>query len=141
MRIYYMDEPLNKEEWQSIKNFLAERDGVNSIKAVEQIRVPMVLPIPGTNGKFKEDITERINLIKNNLLKAGLRRDQGSQIVWVLPRDLDWGSIFQMAIYEITGFFPYIVQRWFYLDEQIIRRDIRLIDGHGMMGYKEKGET
>ena len=137
MKIYYLDEPLNEEELESIKEFLTEREGNLYTEVIDQIRIPTVLPTPDIDGYYRDDIKKLIDHVKRNLVKTGFLRDSGQQIVFVLAKDNFWNGIFQLAISEVTGFYPYIVQRWYYNGDQCVRRDIRLIDGHGMMGYKD----
>jgi hypothetical protein len=83
------------------------------------------------------DAASDIELLKKHLIRAGLRKDAGRQVVWAMPKDTAWGVRFQLSIFEITGFYPYVVQRWSRDDAgALVKRDIRLIDGHGMMGGK-----
>jgi len=137
MKIYYLDEPLNQGELESIQEFLVEREGIKYANIIEQIRIPAVLPAPDLDGKYRNDLRKLIDNVKNNFVRAGLIRDYGQQIVFVMSKDNFWNGIFQLAISEITGFYPYVVQRWYYVDDKIVRGDIRLIDGQGLMGYKD----
>jgi len=140
MRIYYLDEPLNDEEVVFVTKSVLEKDytELSSVKLFEQIRVPGVWPAPNAKGLYEGTGPEpHINLVRNNLQKAGISRDIGKQVVWVMPKVTYWGVIFQMAIFEETGLHPYAAQRWYFEDGKTIKGDIRLIDGHGMMGGKE----
>ena len=137
MRIYYLDEPLSNGDLQFIKEFLEVREGKNALELIEQIRIPTLLKTPDLNGKYKDDIRDLIELSKKILIKSNLLKDYGKQIVWVIPKDNFWSGIFQMAISEITGYHPYVVQRWYLEDDKWVRRNIRLIDSHGIMGYKD----
>lgn len=136
MRIYYLDKPLNEEELKFVKQALCEREGLQSIQVVEQIRVPTVLPIPGKEKVFEEDVAQRTRLAMKNLFRAGLKKDIGSQVTRVMPKETHWGAVFELAIYEVTGFAPYVVQRWRYDGNHLVKGPIRLIDGHGMIGGK-----
>jgi hypothetical protein len=108
MKIYYLNEALNEEELESIKEFLAEREGTKYIEVIDQIRIPTVLPTLDIDGYFRDDVRKLIDLVKKNLHKTGLLRDSGGQIVFVLGKDNFWNGIFQLAISEVTGFYPYI---------------------------------
>ncbi|QEM69106.1 hypothetical protein FO488_13670 [Geobacter sp. FeAm09] len=140
MRIYYLDEPLSNDELTFVTKSVLEKDfsELVSVKLFEQIRVPGVWPAPNTNGKYKETSPEpHIALVRKNIQKAGIFRDVGKQVVWVMPKATYWGAIFQMAIFEETGYYPYVAQRWYVEDGESVKGDLRLIDGHGMMGGKE----
>jgi len=137
MRIYYLDEPLNEEELNFAKDALCQKKGLKSIQSIEQIRVPTILPTPGKKGIFEEDVEDRTQLAMNNLIRAGINNDIGTQTTWIMPKETHWGTIFQLAIYEITGFAPYVIQRWRIEGEKKVKRDIRLIDAHGMIGEKD----
>jgi hypothetical protein len=137
MKIYYLDEPLNHQELVLIIEALNEREGNQFTKVIEQIHIPTLLPVPDTNGKYHDDIRKLIDYAKRILIKRGIHKDYGHQVILVLTKEFFWDGIFQLAISEITGFHPYVVQRWYHIDDKLVRGDIRLIDGHGMMGYKD----
>lgn len=137
MRIYYLDEPLDEEEIEFVKQALCQREGLQSIQHIDQIRVPTVLPIPAQKGVFEKDVEGRTQIAINSLSRAGINNDIGSQVTWVMPKNTHWGCVFQLAIWEVTGFAPYVVQRWRYDGDHLVRGDISLIDGHGMMGGKD----
>lgn len=135
-RIYYLDEQLGDHELHevlsAVRSFVAKPVPVES---AEQVRVPGVLPLPDKDGLFKEGGAEtHTTIVRRNLINAGIHNDRGKQVVWVMPKQAYWGNIFQMAIFEETGFFPYMVQRW-YMDEsgEMKRGDLRVINAHGLM--------
>jgi len=139
MRIYYLDEPLIDEEVVFVTNSVLEKDftGQGCDKIFEQIRVPGVWPTPNSKGQYEgTGPKSHINLVRKNLQKAEISRDAGKQVVWVMPKETYWGAIFQMAIFEETGFHPYTAQRWYFENGKQVKGEIRLIDGHGMMGGK-----
>jgi len=137
MRIYYLDEALNNEELTFVKDAIVQREGLGAIQSLEQVRIPTVLPTPSIEGQFQESIEEQIYMLYKNLKNAGIEKDVDKQITFVMPKEAHWGVKIQMAIVELTGFAPYVVQRWSVDDKgKTVRRDIRLIDAHGMFGCK-----
>ncbi|GAB2534186.1 hypothetical protein [Rhodanobacter koreensis] len=133
--VYYLDEPLSDEDRTFILGSLAAREGIGLNSKIIQNRVATVLPAH-VDGTLREP-TSDIELLKKHLVRAGLRKDAGRQVVWVMPKDTAWGARFQLSIFEITGFYPYVLQRWSCNEDgALVKRDTRLIDGHGMMGGK-----
>ena len=132
MKIYYLDEPLDEDELTFLKESIAQFEDIRSIQSMEQKRVPKVLPVPNTEGKFEENIEDRIELVKNSLIKAGIEKDIGNQVTWVLPKEMHWSALFQTAIQEVTGFSPYVAQRWHSEEEGIVKGEMRVLDGHGL---------
>ncbi len=136
---YYLDEPLSPEEREFSEESLLgknSRFGTGATALVEK-RIPNVLPVPGKNGLLSSEPAAHVQLIKANLRRAGIRGDGGKKVLLVIPKELSWGIIFQMAIYEETGYYPYTLQRWYYDEDAIEKREPRIIDGHGMMGGKD----
>lgn len=135
---YYLDEPLTIAERDFAESTLVGPSARFQTGAIEleERRIPNVLPVPGKDGLFATDPSAHIAAIKKNLRKAGIRGDGGVQVLFVLPQSLQWGSLFQMAIYEETGFHPYTLQRWFYDGDEPARREPRILDGHGLIGGK-----
>lgn len=130
-----MDEPLNEADKAFVIEFLVDREAIDSDSMIVQSRVATVLPTHV--GQLIRDPSSDIELLKKHLIRAGLRKDAGRQVVWAMPKDTAWGVRFQLSIFEITGFYPYVIQRWSFDGEgTMVRRDTRLIDGHGMMGGK-----
>lgn len=135
---YYLDEPLSAEEREFAEESLLGEDArfhTGATSLVEK-RIPNILPVPGKDGLFSSDPTAHVQLIKANLRKAGIRGDGGNEVLLVLPKELSWGTVLQMAIYEETGYYPYTLQRWYYRENAIEKGDPRIIDGHGIMGEK-----
>lgn len=131
--VYYLDEPLSDEDAAFVVESLADREGISVDSKIAQNRVANVLPAH-IDGALRMPASD-IELLKKHLVRAGLRKDAGRQIVWVMPRDTAWGVRFQLSIFEITGFYPYVLQRWGHADDgEVVKRNTRLIDGHGMMG-------
>lgn len=135
---YCLDEPLTPEERAFAEETLLGTDARFQTGAteLEERRIPNVLPVPGEEGLFATEPTAHVEAIKKNLRRAGIRGDGGVQVLFVLPQSLQWGSLFQMAIYEETGFFPYVLQRWYYDSEEPERREPRIFDAHGLHGGK-----
>ncbi len=138
MNVYYLDDPLNEEDVEFLIETLCERENLKSVQEINQIRVLFVLPPSNERSSFSEELARKVELLKNNLVKSGIEKDIGTQVAWIQPKDLHWGTIIQTSIFEITGYHPYIVQRWF-LDEELddwIKRGPRIMDSHGMFGLK-----
>lgn len=136
---YYLDEPLSTEEREFAETSLLGKNSrfdTGATTLVEK-RIPNILPLPGKDGLFSSDPRDRIQLIKANLRRAGIRGDGGNQVLLILPKDISWSTIFQMAIYEDTGYYPYTIQRWYYGENTIEKGEPRIMDGHGMMGGKD----
>ena len=127
---YYLDEPLNDVELQFVARVLIGpwakfKPGAT---AILQKRVPQVLPAPGEDGTYSESREQRAERVRPNLQHAGVRADNGRQVVWVMPRDTAWDAIFQFAIREETGLAPFVVQRWCVEGGATVRRDVRVIN-------------
>lgn len=135
MRIYYIDEPLNNSDLVLLKEAISSRDGLRALQKIEQIKIPCVLPMDSDLSNM--DTRKVLELIKGNLLNAGVGNDCGIQVVFVMPQTTHWGVKFQMAIMELTGIGPYTFQRW-RVDEdgKSYRGNSRVIDTHGMFGGK-----
>lgn len=139
LNCYYLDEPLTPEERKFAEETLIGANSYYATGATSLVekRVPNLLPVLDENSSFSDDVTARIQLVKKNLRKAGIRSDGGKQVVFVMPKDIGWSGVFQMAIHEETGFSPYAIQRWYYDEDEPERRDPRILDVHGMIGGKE----
>ena len=127
---YYLDEALSGNELQFAMRTLVGpwasfRTGAS---ALEQKRVPAVLPMPDENGLYRESRELRAGRIRANLRHAGIRTDAGRQVLWVMPRDSEWDAIFQFAIRLETGFAPFVAQRWFEEQGVLVRGSVRVID-------------
>lgn len=132
---YYLDEPLDEQELQLVRQTLLgpwARFKTGAM-ALAQKRVPAVLPAPDTNGIYSESREQRARRIRPHLRRAGMQADNGHQVVWVMPCDTDWDAIFQFAIRHETGFAPFVVQRWFMEDGSLIRKQARIVDTHMLM--------
>jgi hypothetical protein len=127
---YYLDEPLSDEELRFVMQTLTGpwakfRTGA---AALEQKRVPAVLPLPEENGTYAQSREERAEGVRANLRHAGIRADAGRQVLWIAPRDGDWDAIFQFAIRQETGVAPFVAQRWFEQDGRLVRGSMRVVD-------------
>ncbi len=127
---YYLDDPLSDDELHFVSQALVGpwakfRTGAS---ALVQKRVPAVLPLPNGDGLYDENREQRAERIRTNLRHAGIRTDNGRQVVWVMPRDTDWDAIFQFAIRKETGLAPYVAQRWFMEDGVLVRGSVRVVD-------------
>jgi hypothetical protein len=127
---YYLDEPLAGDDLQFVQRTLIgpwSKFHTNAA-ALEQKRVPAVLPLPDEHGVYAENREQRAHTVRANLRHAGIRADHGRQVVWVAPRDTDWDAIFQFAIREETGLAPFVAQRWFIENGIAVRGSTRVID-------------
>jgi hypothetical protein len=127
---YYLDEPLTDEELAFVQQTLIGPWAKFKTRAdaLVQKRVPAVLPTPDEHGHYDESREQRALRVRANLRHAGIRNDNGRQVVWVMPRDSDWDAIFQFAIREETGLAPFVAQRWF-IDQGVpVRGTIRVVD-------------
>lgn len=130
---YYLDEPLSEVELDFAGGILLGpwarfRTGAS---ALAQKRVPAVLPLPDDHGVYAQTREERARIVSANLRHAGIRQDNGRQVVWVMPQDMSWDAIFQFAIRTETGFGPYVVQRA--ASELDMERGMRVIDTHMLL--------
>lgn len=87
MKIYYLGEPMNKKELEFVKEYLIDREGNTYIDIIDQIRIPTVLPTPDIDGFYRDDLRKFFNYVKRKLVKAGLEKDSGQQIVFVMAKD------------------------------------------------------
>ncbi len=139
VRCYYLDQPLSRAELSSVRETVAYRESVEADEIeLKQVQVPSVWPAmsPGQYNEPRES-ERHTQLVRRNLQNAGIRQDVGRQVVWVMPKETYWGVVFQLAIFEETGFYPYTVQRWSMKGSRIVRGPLRVIDGHGMMGGRD----
>lgn len=129
---YYLDEPLAEQELPFVEKTLLGpwAKFKTGASALEQKRVPLVLPTPGADGMYAGDRERRAEQMRSNLRRAGMRADIGRQVVWIMPRDSEWDAIFQFAIRLETGFAPYVVQRWFMENDTLARGPVRVVDTH-----------
>ncbi len=131
MRIYYLDEALADQELEQLRVAVCNPAAETPL---DQVRVPCVLP--ATQGpEDTHDATDRhlYQLAIRHLRRAGLDRDFGHQVGWVLPRDTRWREIFQTAIDRVTGYLPVTIQRWRATDHGTLERaPLCVMDMHGM---------
>lgn len=139
LNIYYLDDPLTDEELEFLKETLCEWETFKSIQDIRQVRVPSVFPSKNIDGKYEGNISERIELVKKNLINAGIQQDIGTQVVWIQPKEVHWGVTCSTAIGDITGFLPYIIQRWFFDNDKDdwYRDSPRITDSHSAFGLKK----
>lgn len=127
---YYLDEALDTEELDFVGRTLLGpwarfKTGTTELK---QIRVPFVIPVPDAHGVYDLNPEQRAQGISANLRHAGILADQGRRVAWVMPHDISWDAIFQFAIRRTTGQGPFVVQRWFAQEGQLVRGPVRVID-------------
>jgi hypothetical protein len=127
---YYIDEPLDDDELQFVSQALIGpwakfKTGASSLV---QKRIPLLLPTPDTKGVYAESREQRAERIRPALQRTGMRADNGRQVVWVMPGDMEWDAIFQFAIREETGLAPYVAQRWFMEEGKAVRKPVRVVN-------------
>jgi hypothetical protein len=127
---YYLDNPLSADERRFVEQALLGpwAKFKTCASSLEEKRVPVVLPLPNENGEYNDTPQQRAELVRHHLQHAGIRRDAGHQVVWIMPRDQQWDAVFQYAIRRETGFGPFVVQRWYREGEHTVRGQIRVID-------------
>lgn len=127
---YYIDEPLTDQELHFVTQILIGPWAKFKTRAssLVQKRVPLVLPTPDANGAYAEDREQRAERVRPNLRHAGIRADNGRQVVWVMPRETEWDAIFQFAIREETGLAPFVAQRWFIEDGMPVHKEVRVVN-------------
>lgn len=127
---YYLDEPLTESELDFVKQSLIGPWAKFKTRAtdIEQRRVPAVLPAPDEHGMYAESREQRAERMRANLRHAGIRANNGRQVVWIMARDAEWDAIFQFAIREETGYAPYVAQRWFVQNGSLVRGPVRVLD-------------
>ena len=127
---YYLDEPLDGDDLEFARRTLLghwARFHTGAFELVQK-RVPAVLPTPDEHGHYAEDREQRAERVRANLRHAGIRADNGRQVVWVTPRDAEWDAIFQYAIREETGLGPFVAQCWLTENGTRSRGSLRVID-------------
>lgn len=141
VKCFYLDEPLLPEEEALVLDALAARGALKDREKAqfEYRRVPSVLPVRNTTGvNLNDEVAHLTDLLRKHLRRAGIRSLR-TQPLWLMPKETYWGVIFQLACYEETGFYPYVIQRWRPAEDgSLVRAEVRLIDGHGMMGFKDE---
>lgn len=131
MLAFYIDETLTEGEEAEALGALALR-GVK-LDRLEYRRIPCVFPAmndPITNEKMLE-------VLQGHVRNAGV--PIGSQSMFIVPKDgIRWAVLLQEAFYQVTGFYPIMIQQWQRPladgDDSITRRDyLNMIDMHAVM--------
>jgi len=128
MRIYYLEESLPDGDLQ----FVADALGLDSLP--EQVRIPYVLPLLAAETDYVAASVRHEALLRTHLRRAGIGRDQGSQVAFVAPRDMHWYSVIIRAIAAETGFYPYLVQTAAQRAAIGNPGEVRLLDTEGLIG-------
>ena len=133
--VYYLDEPLAGHELAFACEALADLEGTGPSLRIEQFRVPSLLPV--RDAEAAGTLTGDVKLVQRHLLRAGMQRHAGRQIGWVMPKELAWGLRLQEAIWSVTGYYPYMIQRWIpdYAGHLTVR-SMRVTDLHAALGGK-----
>jgi hypothetical protein len=129
MRIYYLEEPLLEDDLA----FVAE--AMESTSALDQVRVPHVLPVAAPSWS-EADFLRHKALLGKALKNCGIAQDRGEQVLFVAPAHMYWYSVLINAIHEETGAYPWLIQT------KVQRAAIgnpggtRILDAQGLMGFK-----
>ncbi len=129
---YYLDEPLTPEELAFARDTMLgpHASFPTGAASIVERRIPHILPASaGSDAAFS---AEAIDAAKKSLRKSGIAQDAQRQVLFVVPKDLHWAGVFQMAIFQETGFYPYSLQRWYYQSAQPRREEPRIIDLHAL---------
>lgn len=127
---YYVDHPLGEDELPFVQQTLLGPWATfkTGASGVVQKRVPFVVPAPDAHGRYATSREQRAAQLRANLRHAGIRSDQGRQVLWLAPHNAEWDAIFRYAIHEETGCAPYVAQRWTTENGVPTRMTIRIID-------------
>ena len=126
MRAYYLDVPLTDDQLREVAELMHE--------AIEQIRVPHVLPVVDSSRPILDD-----DVILDHLRRAGLLRDTGRRVLLVAPRDSHWLTAFGRGIRRITGSLPYLVQTEGQRESVGNPGRLRIVDMQGLAGGRGGG--
>jgi hypothetical protein len=131
MRIYYLDAPLAEQEIGQMRMAVCGPEAEGSL---DQVCVPYLLPVTEGPADIHEASGQYLcHLAMRHLRRAGLDRDVGHQVAWVVPQDRRWSEIFQAAIERVTGYLPITIQRWRpNSDGTLERAPLCVMDAHGM---------
>lgn len=135
LRCYHLDSALDRDELTFVSEAMLGPWSRFKLDAYEivQHRVPAVLPLPGRDGQFIHSPEHRSHLVTQHLRHAGMERDINQRVVWVTPENLEWDAIFQHAIRSLTGFAPFVVQRWSRINDVAIPVPLRIIDAEMLL--------
>jgi len=134
LHAYYLDEPLSESEVDfADQSLIGDRARFRTdADRIEQRRVPAVLPVVDARSLSVTDFKSHMTLVRGNLRNAGIRADVGRQVLWVVPKDLRWGVLLQNAIFEETGYMPFMFKRWRYTDTGPETTEPSILDAHGL---------
>ena len=134
LHAYYLDEPLSVSELDfADESFIGDHARFRTdADRIEQRRVPAVLPVVDARTLSTTEFKSHMTLVRGNLRNAGIRADVGRQVLWVVPKDLRWGVLLQNAIYEETGYMPFMFKRWRYTEVGPEATEPSILDAHGL---------
>jgi hypothetical protein len=127
MRIYYLDRKLTDEEAKFVE------EALKLTEPIEQVRIPHILPASDPDGGHRARPLLDDELLSGHLKKAGIMRDYGRQVCLVISQDMHWYGALSHAIFNTTGFYPYLVQTKDHRERISNPGEIRITDMHGMM--------
>lgn len=127
MRVYYLDRKLTDEEARFVE------EALELTEPIEQVRIPHILPAPAPDGGHRARPLMDDEILNSHLKKADIMRDYGRQVCLIIPQDMHWYGALIHAIFNITGFYPYLVQTKDHRERINNPGEIRIIDMHGMM--------
>jgi hypothetical protein len=127
MRVYYLDRELTMEEAEFVQQAL------ELTERIEQVRIPHILPAPDPDGGHRGRPLLDDEILEKHLIKAGIMHDYGNKVCLVIPKDMHWYGALSHTIFNITGFYPYLVQTKDHRERINNPGEIRILDMHGMM--------
>jgi hypothetical protein len=127
MRIYYLDRELSKEEIEFVQQAL------DLTEPIEQVRIPHILPVADPDDGHRGRPLLDDEILRRHLVKAGIIRDYGKHVCLVIPKDMHWYVALSHTIFNITGFYPYLIQTNDHRERIKNPGEIRILDMHGIM--------
>lgn len=129
MRIFYFEKPLARNDLE----FVVDEFELES--EPEQVQIPYVLPVLGEGPLDSGAHNRHLELLRGHVRRAGISRDSG-QVIFVAPSQLYWNATIVCAIYEESGYLPYMVQTAEQLSAIGNTGPTRILDTHGISGLK-----
>jgi hypothetical protein len=127
--VYFFDKPLSRHDLEFV---MAE---LELGRIPDQIQIPHVLPVLAAGPIDGVTRDRHASLLRSLIRRAGIGAG-GAQPIIVAPSEMYWCAALALAVYEVAGYLPYIVQT----EEQRAAIDspgpTRILDAHGLTGLK-----
>jgi hypothetical protein len=121
----YLDDPLQKRDWQEIQAACRE--------PVEALRIPWLKSASESPHQSGDP-----RLVLPHLRRLQLDKQQGRRVLLVAPLDLHWCQGLTEAIREVTGAYPLLIQTERHREMVGIPGPMRIID---MEAYYTDGDS